>query len=209
MKINEIFLSIQGEGTRAGELCVFLRLFGCSFNCFYCDTKYANSEEAKDYSLDKLVEITKNFGINLVEITGGEPLEQEETPILAKKLLNAGFEVLIETNGAHDISVLPKEIIKIMDVKLPWIGQKEHFYYKNLEYLSENDEVKFVIDGEKGYNWAKNFIQTHKIPCKIIFSPCFGKISATELAEKIIADKLPVRLGLQIHKILWGEKRGV
>ena len=209
MKINEIFLSIQGEGTRTGELCVFLRLSGCSFDCFYCDTKYANSEEAKIYSPDELVEITKKFGVNLVEITGGEPLEQEETPILAEKLLENGFEVLIETNGSKDISVLPKKVIKIMDVKLPWVGQKEHFYYKNLEYLSENDEVKFVIDGENGYDWAKNFIETHKIPCKIIFSPCANKISPTELAKKIIADKLNVRLGLQIHKILWGEKRGV
>ena len=224
LKINEIFLSIQGEGTRAGELCVFLRTFGCSFNCSYCDTKYASTAstastgsateatEAKEYSVAELVEAAKNFGVNLVQITGGEPLEQAETPLLAEKLLENGFEVLIETNGSQNISVLPKKVIKIMDVKLPWVSktnEKEHFYYDNLKYLSENDEVKFVIDGEKGYNWAKNFVETHKIPCKIIFSPCFGEISPAELAERIIADKLPVRLGLQIHKILWGDKRGV
>jgi 7-carboxy-7-deazaguanine synthase len=212
LKISEIFLSIQGEGTRAGELCVFLRTFGCSFDCFYCDTKYANSEIAKEYTVDEIVESAKKFGVNLVEITGGEPLEQEETRFLAEKLLENGFEVLIETNGAQNISVLPEEVIKIMDIKLPWVslnGEKKHFYYENLKYLSENDEVKFVIDGETGYNWAKNFIETHKIPCKIIFSPCAEKMSATELAEKIIADKLPVRLGLQIHKVLWGDKTGV
>ena len=226
LKINEIFLSVQGEGTRAGELCVFLRLSGCSFDCFYCDTKYAASAastgsatevatektEVKEYSVAELVEATKKFGVKLVEITGGEPLEQAETPLLAEKLLENGFEVLIETNGSKNISVLPKKVVKIMDIKLPWVsknGEEGHFYYDNLKFLTLQDEVKFVIDGENGYNWAKNFVETHKIPCKIIFSPCAGKMSPTELAQNLIADKLPVRLGLQIHKILWGDKRGV
>jgi len=207
---------------------VFIRLFGCSFDCFYCDTKYASagsateeatqSTEAKEYSVAELVEAANKYGVKLVQITGGEPLEQSDTPILAEKLLENGFEVLIETNGSQPISVLPKSVIKIMDIKLPWVSKNnkiEHFHYENLKYLNKTDEVKFVIDGEKGYDWAKNFIQTHKIPCKIIFSPCAkssgsaAEISPTELAERIISDKLPVRLGLQIHKILWGDKRGV
>lgn len=205
-------MSIQGEGTRTGELCVFLRTHGCSFDCSYCDTKYAVFEEPQEYHPDDLVDIVKDFGVNLVEITGGEPLEQKETPLLAKKLLDAGFEVLIETNGAYDISVLPKEVVKIMDVKLPWASlniQQLNFYYENLKHLTEKDEVKFVIDNEKGYDWAKNFIATYKIPCKVIFSPCAEGISPQELADKIISDKLPVRLGLQIHKYIWGDQRGV
>jgi 7-carboxy-7-deazaguanine synthase len=209
MKISEIFLSIQGEGTRTGELCVFFRLFGCGFGCYYCDAKYAADGNYKEYSVGELVDIAKSYGVNLVEITGGEPLEQKETPLLARKLVKNGFSVLLETNGSRDISEMPKNVVKIVDVKLPWVGQKEHFYYENLNFLGKNDELKFVIDGEKGYEWAKNFVENHDIPCKIIFSPIAEKIEPKILAEKIISDKLNVRFGLQIHKILWGNKRGV
>ena len=212
MKISEIFVSIQGEGTHTGELCAFFRLWGCGFGCFYCDTKYANSEEYEEFSIDELLEKAKNFGVKLVEITGGEPLEQEETPLFAQKLLENGFDVLTETNGSKNIGVLPEKVVKIVDVKLPWIGQKEHFYYENLKYLSENDELKFVIDGKKGYDWAKKFIETQKIPCKVIFSPCETKdatFSATTLAEAIISDRLNVRFGLQLHKLLWEGRRGI
>ena len=207
--VNEIFTSIQGEGTRTGELCAFIRLSGCSFGCYYCDTKYANTETGKEYSVDELIEIVKGLGTNLVEITGGEPLEQSETPYFAEKLLENGFEVLIETNGSENIGVLPEKVIKIVDVKLPWVVRKDYFLYENLQYLAKNDELKFVIDGVEGYNWAKNFIETHNIACKIIFSPCAQKFEPDILAQMIIKDKLNVRFGLQIHKILWGDKRGV
>jgi 7-carboxy-7-deazaguanine synthase len=210
LKISEIFLSIQGEGTRAGELCVFFRLFGCSFNCYYCDTVYANTENYEEYSVAELITYAKNFGVNLVEITGGEPLEQADTPELAEKLIENGFEVLLETNGSKSISKICDKVCRIVDVKLPWVGQIEHFCYENLQYLTPNDELKFVIDGKKGYDWAKNFILTHnQIPCKIIFSPCVNKIQPRVLAQMIIDDRLPVRLGLQVHKILWGDKRSV
>jgi len=209
LKINEIFVSIQGEGTRTGELCAFVRLCGCSFGCYYCDTKYANLEEGIEYSIDELLGVVKKFNVNLVEITGGEPLEQAKTPIFAEKLLENGFEVLVETNGSRDISVLPKNAVKIVDVKLPWAGQKNYFLYENLRFLTKNDELKFVIDGIDGYNWAKDFIKSHAIPAQIIFSPCASKIEPQVLAQMIIKDKLNVRFGLQIHKILWGNKRGV
>ncbi|MDR0303265.1 MAG: 7-carboxy-7-deazaguanine synthase QueE [Chitinispirillales bacterium] len=209
LNVNEIFVSIQGEGTRTGKLCTFVRLSGCSFGCYYCDTKYVNFEAEKKYSIEELTEIIKNFGGNLVEITGGEPLEQNETPILAEKLLENGFEVLIETNGSKDISILHRKVVKIVDVKLPWVGQKDNFLYKNLRYLTQNDELKFVIDGFDGYNWAKNFIENHEVVSEIIFSPCIEKIDPNVLADMIIKDKLNVRFGLQIHKILWKDKRGV
>jgi len=212
MKISEIFVSIQGEGTRTGELCAFFRLWGCSFGCNFCDTKYANEGEYQEFSIYELLVKAKLFGVRLVQITGGEPLEQPETPQFAQKLIDNGFTVLIETNGSKNISVLPKKAIKIVDVKLPWVsknGEKDHFCYENLKHLSAQDELKFVIDGEDGYNWAKNFIEKHDIPCKIIFSPCATKMEPKDLAENIIRDKLNVRLGLQLHKILWGDKRGV
>jgi 7-carboxy-7-deazaguanine synthase len=166
-------------------------------------------ENYKEYSVDELVDIAKSYGVNLVEITGGEPLEQEETPLLAKKLVKNGFTVLLETNGSRDISVMPKDTVKIVDVKLPWVGQKEYFYYKNLNFLKKNDELKFVIDCEKGYEWAKNFIKAHDVASKIIFSPCSPKFEPKVLAEMIISDKLDVRFGLQVHRVLWGNKSGV
>ncbi|MCL2843919.1 MAG: 7-carboxy-7-deazaguanine synthase QueE [Chitinivibrionia bacterium] len=212
LKISEIFVSIQGEGTRTGELCAFFRLWGCSFGCNFCDTKYANEGEYQEFSVYELLLKAKLLDVKLVQITGGEPLEQLETPQFAKKLIESGFTVLIETNGSKNIENLPKEAIKIVDVKLPWVsknGEKEHFCYENLQHLSAQDELKFVIDSEDGYNWAKNFIETHKIPCKIIFSPCTDKIEPKTLAEMIIRDKLNVRFGMQLHKILWGNKRGV
>jgi len=209
LKINEIFVSIQGEGKRTGQLCAFFRLCGCSFGCYYCDTKYADSEEGKEYSVSELLETVKKLNVNLVEITGGEPLEQAQTPIFAEKLLENGFNVLVETNGSKDISVLPKNAVKIVDVKLPWAGQKDYFLYENLRFLTPNDELKFVIDGIDGYNWAKDFIKSREIPAQIIFSPCASKIEPSVLAEMIIKDRLNVRFGLQIHKILWGNRRGV
>jgi len=209
IKVNEFFVSIQGEGTRTGRLCSFIRLSGCSFGCYYCDTKYANSYDGIEYSVDDLVKIVKNFDTKLVEITGGEPLEQEETPILAQKLLDAGFSVLIETNGIHDISVLPKEAVRIVDVKLPWAGRENNFLYDNLKHLTSRDELKFVIDSIDGYRWARRFVDMHEIPCQVIFSPMEEKISPQILAQRIIKDRLDVMLGLQLHKILWGDKRGV
>jgi len=209
LKINEIFVSVQGEGARTGELCVFVRLCGCSFGCYYCDTKYANLEDGKEYSVSELLKIVKNFGVNLVEITGGEPLEQAETPILAEKLLENGFKVLVETNGSRDVSILPKTAVKIVDVKLPWVGQENYFLYENLRFLTADDELKFVIDGIDGYNWAKDFIKNREISAQIIFSPCVNKIEPNVLADMIIKDRLKVRFGLQIHKILWGDRRGV
>lgn len=209
LKVNEIFVSIQGEGTRTGRLCAFVRLSGCSFGCYYCDTKYADAEEGKTYEVEELLEIVKKLGVDFVEITGGEPLEQPQTPVLAEKLVESGFEVSVETNGANDVSVLPPKVSKIVDVKLPWAGKKDYFLYENLRFLTENDELKFVIDTIEGYNWAKDFVTARKIPAQIIFSPCVPKIEPKVLAELIIKDRLKVRLGLQIHKILWGDKRGV
>jgi 7-carboxy-7-deazaguanine synthase len=207
--VNEIYTSIQGEGTQTGELCTFIRLSGCSFGCYYCDTQHACGEDGKKYGVTDIINLIGNLDTNLVLITGGEPLEQRETPRLASNLLDIGYEVLVETNGSKDISVLPKKAIKIVDVKLPWVGSKNYFFYDNLKHITADDELKFVIDGLEGYNWAKDFIEENRIPCKIIFSPCFGRLDGAVLAEWIIRDRIDVRFGLQLHKILWGNRRGV
>lgn len=222
MVITEIFKSIQGEGTRAGLPCIFVRLTGCNLRCTWCDTAYAFHGGTKltlDEVLRRVDELAgrgmerRQPAIPLVELTGGEPLLQDEIYPLADKLLAVGYTVMIETSGERFIGRLPREVIKIVDVKCPDSGEADTFDLTNLEGLNERDEVKFVIATRRDYEFAREFMQQHRLAERVhqvLFSPVHedpaGKwpgLSARALAEWILADGLPVRLGLQLHKFIW------
>jgi 7-carboxy-7-deazaguanine synthase len=225
MFITEIFKSIQGESTRAGLPCIFVRLTGCNLRCTWCDTAYAFHGGKKmsvqqvmarvDELAGKRVESGAGAAVTapLVELTGGEPLLQEEIYPLAKKLLAAGYTVMIETSGERDISRLPTEVNKIVDVKCPDSGEADTFEMRNLEALSANDEVKFVLSTRRDYEFARDFTVQHRLAERVrqvLFSPVFddpeGKwqgLEPRQLVEWILADGLPVRLGLQLHKFVW------
>ena len=223
MVITEIFKSIQGEGTRAGLPCIFVRLTGCNLRCTWCDTAYAFHGGKKmnvDEVLARVDELAgrsempgSQTSVPLVELTGGEPLLQDEIVPLAEKLLAAKYEVMIETSGERFIGNLPKEVVKIVDVKCPDSGEPDTFEMRNLEALSENDEVKFVLATRRDYEFARDFTAHHALSrCvkQVLFSPAFedpeGKwpgLDPRALVEWILADGLPVRLGLQLHKFIW------
>ena len=218
MIITEIFKSIQGEGTRAGLPCIFVRLTGCNLRCMWCDTAYA-FHGGKKHSLDEVLEQVRRLAgdgpgrVPLVEITGGEPLLQPETPALAEVLLAAGYTVMIETSGERFIGVLPREVIKIVDVKCPESGESGKFDLANLSVVDAKDEIKFVIASRRDYDFAREFLERHGLAARVhvvLFSPVFADpegrwpgLSARELTEWILADGLPVRLGLQLHKFIW------
>ncbi len=224
MVITEIFKSIQGEGTRAGLPCIFVRLTGCNLRCTWCDTAYA-FHGGKKMSVEEVLERVDELAgrgtdgsggettVPLVELTGGEPLLQEEIYPLVKKLLAAGYTAMIETSGERFIGRLPKEVIKIVDVKCPDSGEPDTFEMRNLGELTENDEVKFVLLTRRDYEFAREFTRLHGLARRVkqvLFSPVFedpeGKWPGLEprlLAEWILAEGLPVRLGLQLHKFIW------
>jgi 7-carboxy-7-deazaguanine synthase len=218
MVITEIFKSIQGEGTRAGLPCVFVRLTGCNLRCTWCDTAYAFHGGTKQTIEEVLERVRELAGppqnrVPLVEITGGEPLLQPETPELAEKLLAAGYTVMIETSGERPVGVLPREVVKIVDVKCPDSGEKDTFDMSNLQAVDEKDEIKFVMATRRDYEFARDFTLQHRLAAhvhQVLFSPVFpdpaGKwegLNARELTEWILADGLPVRLGWQLHKFIW------
>ena len=221
MFITEIFKSIQGEGTRAGLPCIFVRLTGCNLRCTWCDTAYAfhgGQKMTLDEVVDRIEILNRrsdgsSAGITLVELTGGEPLLQEEIYPLAEQLLAVGYTVMIETSGERFLGRLPKEVIKIMDVKCPDSGEPGTFDLRNLEELSGQDEVKFVISSRRDYEFAREFAGEHRLAEKVrevLFSPVHddpnGKWSGLEprtLVEWLLEDGLPFRLGLQLHKIVW------
>jgi len=213
LKINEIFYSIQGESTFAGCPCIFIRLTGCNLRCKYCDTKYAY-EEGDDIFLDSILATVKRFDCNMVEVTGGEPLIQDETPDLISALIKNGYTVLLETNGSQDISSVDKRCIRIVDIKCPSSGMDKKNYWKNLDYLTTNDQLKFVIAHRQDYLYAKKILDHSAIKRRrklfINFSPVFNKMDLKELATWILEDHLQVRLHIQLHKYIWGENtRGV
>lgn len=215
LTINEIFYSIQGESSFAGQPCVFVRLTGCDLRCTYCDTEYA-FYEGKRRSLDEIVAEMEKFPCKLVEITGGEPLLQKRVHKLMSRLADDGYTVLIETSGAHDISLVDARVHRIMDLKTPSSGECARNRMANLELLGVRDEVKFVIGSEEDYQWAKAQVLAG-IPGwadrvnAILFSPVFGKMTPLELATRVLADALPrVRMQLQMHKLIWEpNQRGV
>jgi len=224
MFITEIFKSIQGEGTRAGLPCIFVRLTGCNLRCTWCDTAYAFHGGKKMNVDEVLARVDELSGrrvdanaahatVPLVELTGGEPLLQEEIYPLADKLLAAGYTVLIETSGERFVGRLPKEVIKIVDVKCPDSGEADTFEVRNLDAINANDEMKFVLSTRRDYEFARDFTLRHQLPQRVravLFSPVFedpeGKwqgLPPQLLVEWILADGLPVRLGLQLHKFVW------
>lgn len=218
MVITEVFKSIQGEGTRAGLPCIFVRLTGCNLRCIWCDTAYAFYGGTKHTIPEVLGKIAELSGAGpgrvwLVEITGGEPLLQPETPELAEKLLARGYTVLIETSGERFVGALPRDVIKIVDVKCPDSGEADTFDLANLDALGQKDEIKFVISSRRDYDFARGFTHRNQLASRVhqvLFSPVFEDpaggwqgLNARQLAEWILADSLPVRLGLQLHKFIW------
>jgi 7-carboxy-7-deazaguanine synthase len=210
LKICELFKSIQGESTYAGRICSFVRLSGCNLACSYCDTQYAFAE-SQYYSIEQIVEIVNSQNSTLVEITGGEPLIQKETPALCQKFLDNNYTVLVETNGSLPIDLLPEGCIRIIDVKCPGSGEAGSFLIENIGKLVKSDELKFVLSDRNDFLWALEFVKKHKLDqlTTVLFSPCMGKVTLSELAAWILENNAPVRLGLQLHKLIWGEKRGV
>ncbi len=212
LKINEIYESIQGESTWAGLRCVFVRLTACDLRCTYCDTEYAFFEGKKRLVSEILDEVLAG-GTPLVEITGGEPLLQKNVLPLMTALCDAGRTVLIETSGAHDISKIDPRVHRIMDLKTPGSGECARNLWSNIAQLEKRDEVKFVIGSREDYEWSRDRVREHDLVARcgtVLFSPIFGRIEPREIVEWIIADQLPVRFQLQMHKFIWEPRaRGV
>ena len=217
LKINEIFYSLQGEGTRAGRLCAFVRLAGCNLRCRWCDTDYAvNTNNSEVFSVAEIIDKIKIYNCNFVEITGGEPLLQNYCIKLIDELLGLNYEVAIETNGSISLEKLNKKVIKIMDIKCPDSNMSYHNLFENLNYLDAKDEIKFVIASKTDFDWSIEIIAQHKLYEKvdnILFSAVVSDISYMELAKLILSIsnkniKNVVRMQLQYHKIIWGNIKG-
>lgn len=208
IRIIETFTSIQGESTYSGNLCFFIRFAGCNLNCAYCDTEYAKDfYNATEISVNELLESAKSANVRLVEITGGEPLLQESIAELCRKLLENNFDVMVETNGSISISILPEGVVRIIDCKCPGSGEADKMFFKNFEELNSSDEIKFVITDRSDYDYAVNIIKIYNLTKKtknLLFSPAWGKIKPSQLADWMIKDRTPARLQLQIHKYIWG-----
>lgn len=211
LKVNEIFYSIQGESTYAGLPCVFIRLTYCNLRCTYCDTEYA-FYEGKDMSIDEIINEIKKYNCKLVEVTGGEPLFQEKSIELLRRLCDEGYKVLLETSGSISIEKVDKRVTIIMDLKTPSSKMMKKNLYSNIDLLKPDDELKFVVGTRDDYEWAKEIIQKYNLTnkCKILMGCVFGELSNEELAHWILEDNLPVRFQIQLHKYIWKpEKKGV
>ena len=212
LKINEIYLSVQGESTWAGLPCVFVRLTGCDSRCSYCDTEYAFYEGSRR-SLDDVFGEVLRFACPLVEITGGEPLLQKSVLSLMAALCDADRTVLIETSGAHDISGIDPRVHRIMDLKTPSSGEIARNLYANIALLNHRDEVKFVIGSRDDYEWSREQIECHQLANRVkavLLSPVFGRIEPRQIVEWMLEDRLSARFQLQIHKFIWEPRaRGV
>jgi len=211
MKVCEIFTSIQGESSYAGMPCTFIRLTGCNLRCSYCDTAYAYYN-GREISEDEITSEVRRAGIDLVEITGGEPLLQKEVSPLIERLLDKGYTVLVETNGSQSIKEIDKRAIVILDIKTPGSDMSKEMDFSNLDFMKSSDEIKFVITSRGDYEWSKEIIQRYKLmeKCKLLFSPAFGILPPENLAKWIIGDKLKIRFNLQLHKYIFSsEQRGI
>ncbi|CAE6708017.1 MAG: 7-carboxy-7-deazaguanine synthase QueE [Nitrospira sp.] len=211
LNVTEIFHSIQGESTHAGRPCVFIRLTGCPLRCTWCDTAYA-FYGGRDLTEDDVIARVRAFGCPLVEVTGGEPLSQPDAFPLLTRLCDEGFEVLLETSGALDTAGVDRRVHVVLDVKCPGSGMAERMHWPNLQRLASHDEVKFVIKDRGDYEWAREVIRSRDLAarCTVLVSPVFGETDARQLAEWVLADRLPVRFQLQLHKHVWApDMRGV
>ena len=213
LMVNEIFYSIQGESSFAGRPCLFVRLTGCNLRCSYCDTRYAY-EEGTQMEIEAILDRFSACDCPLVEITGGEPLIQKRTPDLVNRLLEKDYQVLMETNGSQDISQVDRRCIRILDIKCPLSGEEDKNDLRNLDRLTEHDEIKFVISGREDYEFAKKMLNRIVLSPQrmnqIHISPVSGRIENSELAKWILDDHLGVRLHLQLHKMIWKpDLRGV
>ena len=212
LTVNEIFHSIQGESTYAGRPCVFVRLTACDLRCTWCDTPYAFTEGRK-MSLDEVVDRVREYGCDVVEITGGEPLLQKEVYPLMERLLDEGRTVMLETGGHLSADEVPAGVVRVIDVKCPGSGESARVHWPNLERLRSSDELKFVIRDRADYEFAREVVAKHHLLSRcaaVHFSPVHGVLDAKQLAEWILADRLSVRLQLQVHKYIWSpETRGV
>jgi 7-carboxy-7-deazaguanine synthase len=210
LKIHEIFHSIQGESSRIGLPTTFVRLTGCPMRCVYCDTAYAFSGGSNMSLADIMLKVAE-LGAPYVTVTGGEPLAQKECHGLLTALCDAGYSVSLETGGAMDIRAVDPRVSVILDIKTPGSGELAKNLWSNLALLKVSDEVKFVLCDRADYDWAKQQLAEHKLnqTCPVIFSPVYSQVEPSDLAAWVLADKLPVRMQVQLHKILWGEKPGV
>lgn len=218
LRVNEVFYSVQGEGTRAGQRCAFIRLTGCHLRCTYCDTRYA-FDEGDWMTLDEILDRVRGYGCPLVEVTGGEPLLQPDVYLLMERLLDEFKMVLLETSGTVSIAEVDPRIVRIVDFKCPSSGESERNDWSNVELLTPRDEVKFVIGTRADYEWARAVVCKHDLParCAVLFSPVAAlpgsdapALAPSELARWLLEDRLDVRLSLQLHKIVWPARtRGV
>lgn len=208
MKICEIFTSIQGESSYAGLPCAFIRLTGCNLRCTYCDTTYAYAE-GSERSAEEIIGVVRDNGVKLVEITGGEPLLQEDVYPLIERLLDSAYTVLVETNGSMSIREIDRRAVVILDIKTPGSGMSGEMDFSNLAYLKQTDEIKFVLTGRADYEWAKEIMSKYTLgdKCHVLLSPAFGNLSPEKLADWILEDRLAVRLNLQMHTYIFGPGR--
>ncbi len=209
LRITEIFHSLQGEARTVGWPTVFVRLTGCPLRCVYCDTAYA-FKGGESLSLDEILARVAGFGARHVTVTGGEPLAQRGCFDLLQQLCDQGYEVSLETSGALDVGDVDPRVSKVMDLKTPSSGESGRNRYENIDHLATKDQVKFVIGGEADYSWSLDKVREYALPdrCEVLFSPVADVMPASQLAEWILRDRLPVRFQLQLHKILWGDEAG-
>jgi 7-carboxy-7-deazaguanine synthase len=209
LKITEIFFSLQGEALTVGIPTTFVRLTGCPLRCQYCDTAYAFSGGEWMGHEDILEQVAANK-TRYVTVTGGEPLAQKSCIELLSMLCNAGYHVSLETSGAIDVSTVDSRVVKVMDIKTPGSGEEKRNRLENISHISAQDQIKFVICDEQDYEWCREFLQRHHLNerCEVLFSPSYEQLTATELADWILRDALPVRMQMQLHKLLWGDQRG-
>ncbi len=209
LRISEIFFSLQGETSRIGLPTVFVRLTGCPLRCTYCDTTYAFTG-GQTMTLEAILAEVARHAPHYVCVTGGEPLAQKNCQLLLRALCDAGYSVSLETSGALDVSGVDERVVKVLDIKTPASGEVERNLWSNLEHLAPDDEIKFVLCDEADYHWAKQKLQEHDLAkrCAVLFSPAQGRLAAQDVAEWILRDHLPVRLQVQLHKLLWGNEAG-